>query len=423
VPAGWGGVVAPIRTRDEVIGVLQVSAPLPREFNDDEMHLLSTLAEIGANAVHRSRLHEQTTEQLERLSALHRIDMTISSSVDLHFTLQVLVDEVMGHLMVDACDVLLLEPGDYTLVYASGRGFRTRAIESTHVMLGQDEAGRAALERRIITSTHLDAPGSSFTRKEQLAGEAFHRHWAAPLIAKNEVKGVIELFQRKPRELSAGQFDFLEALATQAAIAIDDATMFGDLQKSNMALHIAYDATIEGWSRALDLRDKETEGHSQRVTELTLELAEAMGVASEELVHLRRGALLHDIGKMGVPDSILLKPGPLSSDEWVIMRQHPVYAYQMLLPIEYLKPALDIPYCHHERWDGAGYPRGLKGKETPLAARIFAVIDVWDALRSERPYRPAWPEQSVRDLLRQNAGTQFDPEVVGQFLRLVESKS
>jgi len=187
----------------------------------------------------------------------------------------------------------------------------------------------------------------------------------------------------------------------------------GDLHDE---LQGAYDETIAGWARALDLRDHETEGHSRRVTEMTLSLARAMGVCDSDLVHVRRGALLHDIGKMGVPDAILLKPGPLTEEEWPIMRRHPDLAVAMLEPIAFLRPALDIPHCHHERWDGTGYPRGLRGEEIPLAARIFAVVDVWDALRHDRPYRPAWPEGRVRDHLHSLAGTHLDPAVVAAFL-------
>jgi len=183
-------------------------------------------------------------------------------------------------------------------------------------------------------------------------------------------------------------------------------------------LTLAYDATIEGWSRALDLRDKETEGHTQRVTEMTMKLACAMGLTDDQLTPLYRGALLHDIGKMGIPDSILLKPGPLTEEEWTIMRRHPGYAYQMLAPITYLRPALDIPHSHHEKWDGTGYPHGLKGEEIPLAARIFAVADVWDAMRSDRPYRQGWPEAQVREHIRSLAGTHFDPQVVDVFLKM-----
>jgi putative nucleotidyltransferase with HDIG domain len=194
--------------------------------------------------------------------------------------------------------------------------------------------------------------------------------------------------------------------------------LFNGLQRSNSELGLAYDATLEGWSRALDLRDKETEGHTQRVTEMTLRLANAMNLDATDMTHLRRGALLHDIGKLGVPDRILLKPGPLTDDEWDIMRQHPQYAYDMLLPIPFLAPALAIPYCHHEKWDGSGYPRGLKGDAIPLAARIFAVADVWDALRSDRPYRRGWEEEKVCNYIREQSGKHFDPKVVEVFVAL-----
>src|SRR5678815_3430159 len=179
------------------------------------------------------------------------------------------------------------------------------------------------------------------------------------------------------------------------------------------------DTTLEGWSAALDLRDKETEGHSQRVTDMTLLLAQALGVADGEMEQMRRGALLHDIGKMGIPDSILLKPGKLTDEEWVIMRQHPRLAHDLLAPIAYLRPALDIPYCHHEKWDGTGYPRGLKGEAIPLSARVFAVVDVWDALRSDRPYRPGWAEDKVLDYIREQSGKHFDPDVAAAFLALM----
>lgn len=191
------------------------------------------------------------------------------------------------------------------------------------------------------------------------------------------------------------------------------------LERANKALTeltMAYDATIESWSQAVDLHTKEPEGHTHRVTQLTLQIASDLGIKSDALVHIRRGALLHDIGKMGIPDSILLKPGPLTEQEWDIMRLHPVYAHRILSPITYLHPALHIPYCHHEKWDGTGYPRGLKGEEIPLVARIFAVVDVWDVLHSDQVYRRGWPEGKVRDYIREQAGEHFDPHVVDIFL-------
>jgi putative nucleotidyltransferase with HDIG domain len=181
-------------------------------------------------------------------------------------------------------------------------------------------------------------------------------------------------------------------------------------------LDLAYDATIEGWSRALDLRDNDGQGHAQRVAAMAVHLARTMGIGDADLVHVRRGALLHDIGKICVPDRILLKPGPLTEEEWFVMRQHPTAAYEMLSPVSHLSEALDIPYCHHERWDGSGYPRGLKGTEIPPAARVFAVVDVWDALRSNRPYRPAWPADRALEHIQSLAGTHFDPDVVRAFI-------
>lgn len=191
-------------------------------------------------------------------------------------------------------------------------------------------------------------------------------------------------------------------------------------QRAESELRESYDATLEGWSRALEMRERETAGHSRRVVELALALAQSVGMDETELVNIRRGAMLHDIGKMGVPDSILLKAGPLTSEEWMVMRQHPLLAYNALSRVAFLRPALDIPYCHHEHWDGTGYPRGLQGKEIPLAARLFAVIDVWDALNSERPYRAAWPPEKVLAYLTDEAGKQFDPQMVDAFLKVLE---
>lgn len=201
-------------------------------------------------------------------------------------------------------------------------------------------------------------------------------------------------------------------------------------KRAEEALHIAhdqlrdaYERTIEGWVRALDLRDRETEGHTQRVTEITIKVAKQLGLGEEELSHIKRGALLHDMGKIAIPDEILQKPGPLSETEWEKMRQHPMYAYEMLSPIAYLNPALDIPFYHHERWNGSGYPHGLQGEQIPLSARLFAIVDVWDALRSDRPYRKAIPREQVIDYLSENANILFDPELVDLFLNFVEKNN
>ena len=255
-----------------------------------------------------------------------------------------------------------------------------------------------------------------------LAGEGFLEYYAVPLIAKGEIKGVLEVFHRTSLPHNPEWLDFLETLAGQAAITIDQTQLFDDLQRANLELIIAYDATIEGWARAMDLRDKETENHTRRVTEMTLSLAKALGIKDNEILHIRRGALLHDIGKMGVPDNILLKEGKLTEEEWILMRQHPQFAYEMLQPIKYLRQSLDIPYCHHEKWDGTGYPRGLKGEQIPLAARIFAIVDVWDAVTSDRPYRKGWTKKKALSYIHEQSGKHFDPRVVDVFLEIFGSE-
>jgi len=286
--------------------------------------------------------------------------------------------------------------------------------------LGESYIDRAVLEHQLIQIPDLREEPKSLPLKNRLTGEDFICYYGVPLIIKGQVKGVMEIFHRATLEPDSEWFDFLNTLAGQAAIAVEIATLFESLQLSNSELFLAYDATIEGWSHALDLRDKETEGHTQRVTEMTVKLARTFGLSDAELVQVRWGALLHDIGKMGVPDGILLKPGLLTDKEWVSMKKHPGFAYDMLSPIHYLRNAIDIPYCHHEKWDGSGYPRGLKGTKIPLAARIFAVVDVWDALRSDRPYRPAWAADKVREHIRSSAGTHFDPQVVDVFMQMLD---
>jgi PAS domain S-box-containing protein len=364
----------------------------------------------------RKQAERVIQRQLEQLAALRAIDVAITSGVDLGLTLDIVLGQVTALLAVDAADILLLDASTRRLAYAAGRGFRASGLSTVHLRLGEGRAGRVAQERRLIVETGLVQPEQASLRTGLLGGDRFAAYYGVPLLTKGQVLGVLEVFHREAIQADPEWLAFLEALAGQAAIAAENATLLAGLHRSNQDLALAYDETIAGWSAALDLRDKETEGHSRRVTEMTLRLARAAGLSADELAHVRRGALLHDIGKVGVPDAILRKPGPLDDEEWAVMCRHPSLAYEMLSRIAYLQPALDIPYCHHERWDGTGYPRGLKGAEIPLAARLFAVADVWDALRSDRPYRLAWPADQVREHIRAQAGTQFDPDIVQLFL-------
>ena len=373
---------------------------------------------IARDITKRKQAEEKIRRQLEHLRVLSVIDRAIAANFDLRLSLSEILAHVTIELGVDAADILILNPNSQMLEYGADRGFRTRAVRKVEIHLSESFAGSPGRERQLVHIPNLsDDPKNKFLAAH-MVGEDFVCYYGVPLIAKGLVKGVLEVFHRTKLEPDSDWFDFLNALAGQAAIAIENSNLFDSLLRSNSKLSLAYDATIEGWSHALDLRDKETEGHSKRVTEMTVKLARLFGLNEAELEQVRWGSLLHDIGKMGIPDGILHKLGPLTADEWVLMKQHPTFAYEMLVPISYLKLALDIPYCHHEKWDGSGYPNGLRGTQIPLVARIFAVADVWDALKSDRPYRQAWTEEKVAEHIRTSSGIHFDPQVVDAFMQI-----
>ncbi len=406
----------PLIAGTQTIGALWVGRHVP--LANDEVRLLGAIGNMAATAIHRTTLREQTERQLQRLTSMQAIDRSITASLDLRMTLKLLAEEATAVMHVDGAAVLLFRPATMALEHAASCGVPFLTSQTDPIPVGAGPAGQAVIERRIVSISDISQAPARLASAMAQAG--FVAYLAVPLIARGQVKGVLEIFDRTPLSRMPDWLEFLDGLAAQAAIAIDNAEMFEVLQRSHLELAFAYDATLEGWSRALDLRDRETEGHTRRVTELTLRLAGDIGIPEAELVHVRRGALLHDIGKMGVPDAILLKPGPLTDDEWEVMRRHPVLAHDMLAPIPFLRPAMDIPYYHHERWDGTGYPQGLVGEHIPIVARIFAVVDVWDALRSDRPYRKAWSEDAALAYIREQTGKHFDPEVARRFLALPE---
>jgi PAS domain S-box-containing protein len=390
-----------------------------RDIDENEINLFESLADLAFQSIINARLYQEAQRRLSQVQSLHAIDMEITASMDLFVTLQVLLAHVNSQLGVDSAAVVLFNAEMKQLEYAAGSGFRSKSIERILIGMNEEYAHQSILERRTIHKPNLLELDRSLEHTMHLPKDEIVSAYTVPLIAKGEVKGVLEVFRHGDLAVDLEWQEFLEAFAALAAIAIDNAQLFNDLQNKNVELGLAYNATIEGWSRALDLRDKETEGHTQRVADLTYRLARSMGIRENQLVQIHRGALLHDIGKMAIPDRILLKEGNLTPEEWEIMRMHTIYAYELLSPIAYLRPALDIPYAHHERWDGTGYPRGLKGEEIPLAARIFSVVDVWDALLSDRPYRSDWSVAEACAYIRQNAGTHFDPDIVEAFLNFL----
>ncbi len=355
----------------------------------------------------------------EQVQAVTEVGSVINSSMGLEKVLEEVMDTLIV-LMKAERGFLMLKGDDGALAVRIARDAAGHDLAEDAFVISRSIVGQV-VERGEAVLTFDAQKDPRFGAQTSITANHLLSILCAPLKLKDELIGVIYVDNRA----QAGIFkdDDLELIASfsnQAAVAIDNARLIEELKDKNQELEDAYQATLEGWVRALDMRDKETEGHTIRVTDLAEKLARKMGIESGELIHIRRGALLHDIGKMAIPDGILLKPGALDAEERALIEKHPVYAYEMLSPIKFLNPALDIPYCHHEKWDGSGYPRGLKGGGIPLAARIFSVVDVWDALVSNRPYRKALPPEDVKRKIQNDAGAHFDPQVVDAFLSLDE---
>ncbi len=410
--------IIPLIAHQDLLGL--IVAGKGKRFEESDVQLLMSAADMGANAILRADLYEMTRRRLEQIEALHQIDLAINANTDLNSTLNVFLEQVLIHMKVDAADILTYEEATQSLVYATGKGFNRKPISHYNIRLGNGCAGNVAQTRRMRWSGNLaidkDAQNECNLR---WAGEGFASYCGVPLIAKGKIKGILELFHRGPLQPDDDWFKFLDTMAGQAAIAIDNATLFNRLEQSHLELMLAYDTTLEGWARSLELHELEAPGHAQRIITLAQLLAREAGMTEEQMVHFRRGALLHDVGKIAIPEAILNKPGKLTEEEWAIIRQHPQKAYEILSDIPFLQPALDVPYYHHEKWDGSGYPQGLSGEQIPIGARIFALVDVWDALTSDRPYRKAWTTSQAVNYLREQAGKHFDPTLVEPFIQLV----
>jgi len=401
----------PVQYDEHLYGVLGLFSSNEGAFSEEDEHILFTLTHNLAISISNRLSQKQVQVQMSRLSSLHQIDMSINSSSDLSLTLSILLSNVMTHLNVNAADIVLVDRFSNEMRIVAKMGFASIFPDDAAIL--SPITAKVIKEQRL---TNIKLTGLEVMK--EWSNEGFREYWGVPIISKGVVRGILEVFNKNEKRPDQDWVDFLDTLGGQAAIAIENTETFESLIKSNLDLQMAYDSTIEGWSKALDLRDKETEGHTVRVTELSVLMAQKLGINQADIINIRRGALLHDIGKIGVPDNILLKPGPLTEEEWVIMKRHPETALQLLNGIKYLQKATDIPYCHHEKWDGTGYPRGLSGNDIPIAARLFAIIDVWDALASDRPYRTAWSTSKIFKYILDNSGTHFDPDLVPVFLKL-----
>jgi len=352
-----------------------------------------------------------------QLGALMGVGRSINSSLGRERVLEEVMDSLI-ELMHAERGFLMLREANGELVEQVARRIDHSNLDKEEFKVSHTIVDKVvATGEAILTTNAQEDP--RFENQMSVASYRLRSILCAPLKIKNELIGVIYVDNRAHAGIfQEHELELIKAYSDQAAVAIDNARLFDGLKASNDELQRAYKATLEGWVHALDMRDKETEGHTQRVTTLTVRLAQSMGVGEADLVHITRGALLHDIGKMAIPDGILLKPGPLTAEERELIKKHPVYAYNMLKQIDFLKPAIDIPHYHHEKWDGTGYPEGLRGEDIPFAARIFPVIDVYDALVSDRPYRKGLPPDEVRERIRVDSGKHFDPKVVDAFMEM-----
>jgi HD-GYP domain-containing protein (c-di-GMP phosphodiesterase class II)/PAS domain-containing protein len=387
-----------------------------------DLHRARILATLGPDG--RSRLREEKLEaQSRKLAALQSLNLALNETGHPRSTLKVFVSLLLSLSEVDAAAVFLLDNGTMKLEFADGEGFWGPMSRFKSLDLGQELAKAAALQREAVILPDLDNPGEICIEPSFLNEEGFRAACAAPLLAPGRFLGVLETFSRRVPEDPQAWKDMIQAAAAQASAALYRGFLVEELERTNLELNLAYDSTIEGWSRALDLKCREPEWHTKKIVDLTVRLSRRLGVEGKDLQAIRRGAVLHDIGKMGIPDAILTKPGPLTEEEWEVMRLHPVYALQMLQPIGFLKDSLAIPYSHHERWDGKGYPLGLKGEQIPFFARIFSVVDVWVSLTADQPYRKAWSTDRALAYIREGAGRLFEPRVVQAFLEQIQSES
>jgi putative nucleotidyltransferase with HDIG domain len=419
---------------EKVICMLNIERPF-QNFNSQLSRLTDELLAIkdpkislqaqACGQISRSlhQLEQTVTKFLDenqgRLKSLMGVGHSINSKLDLRQVLEEVMDAVI--LLTGAQrGFLMLYGHDNRLAVTIARGIDHVNLDEGEFAFSKTIIGQVEKTGMPVLTTNAQED-SRFKLQMSVASFHFRSIVCIPLKIRNELIGIIYVENRAlTGAFQETDLDLVSAFADQAAVAIENARLFEKLQASHAELEIAYQTTLEGWVRALDYRDKETKGHTQRVTILTERLARLMGVDGETLTNVTRGALLHDIGKMGIPDDVLHKPGPLTDQERALMQKHTVYAYEMLKPIEFLHRVIDIPYCHHERWDGTGYPRGLKGEEIPFAARIFPVIDVWDALVSDRPYRKGMPPEEAHLYIRNQSSTHFDPRVVEAFVNMTD---
>ena len=423
---GWHAAVSelviPLVVEEKIIGVIDLQHTKPYAFNHNDERLISVFANRAALMLDHVRLVEQMEERNRRLDTLHAIEISLAASLDLRITLNALVEQLQSRLDVDAASVHIFDEDVQMLENIASSGLKQAGLGRHRIRIGENIVGQVALDQEIVYLPDLTRPEVASQFPENIAAESFVSAIVLPLVAKGQLYGVLEMYYRRQVQTDPTWLGFVETLARQVAVAIDGIQVFDQLQQALMEHQVAQDATIESWSHLLEMRGMEPEGHGQRVTAATLQLAQQMGIDDSKLTDIYRGSLLHDIGKLLLPDSITHKSGSLSDAEWQLIYQHPVNAKHLLSKIAPFRSALSIPYCHHENWDGSGYPQELQGKQIPVEARIFRVVETWDLMSVDLPYRRAISKKDVLDYIKSQAEKRFDPQVVEKFLVMMKTR-
>jgi HD-GYP domain-containing protein (c-di-GMP phosphodiesterase class II) len=407
------GGVFPVLKDDQVIGLLALLSDQTNYFCPSTIAWIQALTETLSYSV------IQVENQTKKIQAEYSVNRILQSGSNFRETFQAIFELLSDLVEVDAAIVLKYKPASQHFDLLATHGIDARVLAKIHLYIENGLTRRVVRERQSIQVEDMLASELGEDHLNLFSQEGFQTHITIPLIGQRDLLGVIEIFWRKVQYADTWKLEILQMVGEAVTFTLEHTTIVEALRRHNDELTSTYTATIAGLSRALELRDLETDGHTRRVSALTVRLAEHMQIPADQRDSIQQGALLHDIGKLGIPDAVLLKPGSLTPREWKVMQQHPLYAYNILAPIISLRQALDIPLYHHERWNGSGYPYGLVGEQIPLSARLFAVVDVYDALTSDRPYRSAWSRSQALEYLREQAGQHFDPQVVDHFLELI----
>lgn len=409
------GAIIPILNKSRVTGLIGLLSTQTDYFTPRTMVWLHVLANMISD-----HLYNDERYRPQQILAEQSISHILQSSVDVRDPLPAVLELLAVAVQADAVTALCYKQSAKRLDLLASYGLDPRVPARLRLYYETGLSGKAAAGRELVWIEDMLEPPHP---RSPLAQEGYRSYLALPLIGHNDFLGILEVVWRTPHPLQPWVVDFLERMAVQIAFTMERASLVEDLRYHNKELASTYHTVIEGLSRTLELRDLETEGHTRRVSKLMMRFVEYMHLPPNQWDAIRQGALLHDIGKLGIPDAILLKPGSLTPQERQVMQQHAVYGYNVLAPIIDFRQTLDIALYHHERWDGSGYPYGLKGEHIPMVARLFSVVDVFDALTSDRPYRSAWSHSQAIEYIMEQAGRQFDIQVVESFLRIVSQKT